>query len=51
MKKKIFALLVGCAFVLNGIGTVLADTNTKKERQTTQSACCSSAGFGRCGDH
>lgn len=30
MKKKIFALLVGCAFVLNGIGTVLADTNTKK---------------------
>jgi hypothetical protein len=30
MKKKIFALLVVSAFVLNGIGTVLADTNTKK---------------------
>ena len=33
MKKKIFALLVVCAFVLNGVGTVLADTNTKKSVQ------------------
>ena len=39
MKKKIFALLVGFAFVFNGIGTVLADTSNKKSvKQTNQLA-------------
>ena len=37
MKKKIFALLVVYAFVLNGIGAAFADTTTK-ERQTAQLA-------------
>lgn len=37
MKRKFFALLVVCTFVLNGIGTVFADTKTKKKvRQTNQ---------------
>lgn len=40
MKKKIFALFVVCAFVLNGIGTVFAETKPKKKikRQTAQLA-------------
>ncbi|MGI8638372.1 MAG: hypothetical protein ACR2MG_00230 [Pyrinomonadaceae bacterium] len=37
MKKKIFALFVACAFVINGIGAVFADTNSnKKAGQTSQ---------------
>ncbi len=39
MKKKIFALFVVCAFVLNGIGTAFAATKPKKiKRQATQLA-------------
>ncbi|CAN5579487.1 hypothetical protein BH24ACI2_BH24ACI2_11060 [soil metagenome] len=37
MKNKFFALLVAFAFVLNGIGTAFADTNSKKKAgQTSQ---------------
>ena len=37
MKRKFFALLVGCTFVLNGIGTVFADAESKKSKgQTNQ---------------
>ncbi len=39
MKKKIFALLVGFAFIFNGISTIaLADTNDKSVRQNIQLA-------------
>ena len=39
MKRKFFALLVVCTFVLNGIGTAFADTKPKKsKRQATQLA-------------
>ncbi len=31
MKKKIFAVLVGCAFLLNAVGIVFADTKAKKK--------------------
>ena len=35
MKRKFFALLVVCTFVLNGISTVFADTKSKKSKQQT----------------